>query len=132
MRYVVMGARIIEGLIFLVFGLNALLHFINLPPPTGDAYTWYRIMAQYHWINFVAVVQVIGGLLLVVNRFVPLGLTILAPVIVNILLFHALLSPHGIATAIVVLVLELFLIAVYWRSFVPLLHPNPEMKTPKI
>jgi hypothetical protein len=127
-----MGARIIEGLIFLVFGLNGLLHFYNPPPPTGDALTWFGIMAAHHWINFIAVVQLVGGLLLLVNRFVPLGLTILAPVIVNILLFHALLWPHGIGLAIVVLALELFLLAVYWRSFVPLLHPNPELKTPKL
>ena len=132
MRYVVMGARIIEGLIFLVFGLNGLLHFFNPPPPAGDAGTWYRIMAQYHWINFIAVVQLVGGLLLLVNRFVPLALTILAPVIVNIILFHALLWPHGFALAVVVLAMELFLLTVYWRSFVPLLHPNPELKTPKL
>lgn len=132
MRYVVMGARIVEGLIFLIFGLNGLLHFFNPPPPAGDALTWSVIMAAHHWFNFVAVVQLVGGLLLVVNRFVPLALTILAPVIVNILLFHALLWPHGMAVAILVLVLELFLIAVYWRSFAPLLHPNPEAKTPKL
>ena len=132
MRYIVMGARIIEGLIFVIFGLNALLHFYNPPPPSGDALTLMSIMAQYHWINFVAVVELVGGLLLLVNRFVPLALTILAPVIVNILLFHALLWPHGFGAAVVVLAMELFLLSVYWRSFVPLLHPNPELKTPKI
>ena len=132
MRYVILGARVIEGLIFLVFGLNGLLHFYNPPPPTGDALAWFGIMAAHHWINFIAVVQLVGGLLLVVNRFVPLALAILAPVIVNILLFHALLWPHGIALAIVVLVMEVFLMAVYWRSFVPLFHPNPELKTPKL
>jgi hypothetical protein len=132
MRYVIMGARIIEGLIFLLFGLNALLHFFNPPPPTGDALTWFIIMGGHHWINFIAVVQLVGGLLLLVNRFVPLALTILAPVIVNILLFHALLWPHGIWLAILVLAMEVFLMAVYWRSFVPLLQPNPEVRTPKL
>ena len=132
MRYVIMGARIIEGLIFLVFGLNGLLHFYNPPPPTGDALAWFVIMGGHHWINFIAVVQLVGGLLLLVNRFVPLALTILAPVIVNILLFHALLWPHGFGFAIVVLAMELFLLTVYWRSFVPLFHPNPELKAPKL
>ena len=132
MRYVIMGARIIEGLIFLVFGLNGLLHFYNPPPPTGDALAWFVIMGGHHWINFIAVVQLVGGLLLLVNRFVPLALTILAPVIVNILLFHALLWPQGAWLALVVLVMEVFLMAVYWRSFTPLLQMNPEAKAPKL
>lgn len=132
MRYVILGSRILLGVIFLFFGLNGLLHFFNPGLPTGDALTWYGIMAGHHWMNFVAVVQLVGGLLLAVGRFVPLGLTLLAPVIVNILLYHALLWPHGYALALVALVLELFLLGVYWRSFAPLLHPNPEAKTPKL
>ena len=132
MRYVIMGARIIEGLIFLVFGLNGLLHFYNPPPPTGDALAWFVIMGGHHWINFIAVVQLVGGLLLLVNRFVPLALTILAPVIVNILLFHALLWPQGAWLALVVLVMEVFLMVVHWRSFAPLLQMNPEAKAPKL
>lgn len=132
MRYVILGARILEGLIFLIFGLNGLLHFFNMPLPTGDALTWFGIMATHHWMNFVAVVQLVGALLLLVGRFVPLGLTLLAPVIVNILLYHALLWPHGYALAILALILELFLLAVYWRSFAPVLHPNPEAKTPQL
>ena len=132
MRYAVLGARVLLGLIFVVFGLNGLLHFYNPPLPTGDALTWFGIMAAHHWLNFIAVVQLIGGLLLLVGRFVPLGLTLLAPVIVNILLYHALLWPHGYEAAVLVAVLELFLLAVYWRSFAPLLHPNPEAKTAKL
>ena len=132
MKYVILGARILEGLIFLIFGLNGLLHFYNPPPPTGDALTWFGIMTTHHWMNFVAVVQLVGAILLLVGRFVPLGLTLLAPVIVNILLYHALLWSHGYALAILVLILELFLLAVYWRSFAPVLHPNPEAKTPQL
>ena len=132
MRYVILGARIFEGLIFLIFGLNGLLHFFSMPLPTGDALIWFGIMATHHWMNFVAVVQLVGALLLLVGRFVPLGLTLLAPVIVNILLYHALLWPDGYALAILVLILELFLLAVYWRSFAPVLHPNPEAKTPQL
>lgn len=132
MRYVVLGARLLLGLIFLIFGLNGLLHFFKMPLPTGDALTWFGIMAAHHWINFVSVVQLVAGLLLLVGRFVPLALTLLAPVIVNILLYHALLWPHGYALAILALLLELFLLGVYWRSFAPLLAPNPEARTPKL
>lgn len=132
MRTVIFGARLIEGLIFLVFGLNGILHFLKMPPPTGDALTWFGIMAAHHWMNFVAVVQLVGGLLLLVGRFVPLALTILGPVIVNILLYHSLLWPHGAGFAIVVLIMELFLLGVYWRSFAPLFQPNPEAKPPQV
>lgn len=132
MRYVVLGARIVEGVVFLFFGVNGLLHFFHPALPTGDAATWYGIMVGHHWMNFVAVVQLVGAILLLVGRFVPLGLTLLAPVIVNILVYHAVLWPHGYAFAIVVLVMELILLGAYWRSFAPLLHPNPEAKTPKL
>lgn len=132
MRYAILGARIVLGLIFLIFGLNAILHLIRMPTPTGDAVAWYSIMAMHHWMNFVGVVELICGVLLLVNRFVPLALVLLAPVVVNILLYHALLWPHGAGFAIVAVILEVFLIAVYWRSFLPLLEPNPEAKTPKL
>jgi uncharacterized membrane protein YphA (DoxX/SURF4 family) len=134
MKYVVLGARILLGLIFLVIGLNGLLHFFSMPLPSGDALTWYGIMAGHHWMNFVSVVQLVAGLLLLVGRFVPLALALLAPVLVNILLYHALLWPHGFACvlAIVAMVLELILLGVYWRSFAPLFAPNPEAQTPKL
>lgn len=132
MRYVVLVARVVEGLIFTFFGLNTLLHFFNGPLPSGDALTWFGIMLSHHWMNFVGVVELVGGLLLLVGRFVPLGITLLAPVLVNILLYHALLWPHGYGFAIVVLVTELVLLGAYWRSFAPLFHPNPEARTPKL
>ena len=132
MRYAVLGSRLLLGLIFFVFGLNGLLHFFSMPLPTGDALTWFGIMAGHHWMDFVAVEQLIAGLLLLVGRFAPLALALLAPVIVNILLYHALLWPHGYVPAVLVLLLELFLLAVYWRSFASLFVPNPEPQTPKL
>ena len=126
MRIVILVCRILLGLIFFVFGLNVILHFLPQPLPTGDALTWFGIMAAHHWMNFVGAVMTIAGLLLLVNRFVPLALTLLAPVIVNILLYHALLWPHGVGPAIATLVLELILVAAYFSSFTPLLAMNPE------
>ena len=126
MKIVVLVCRILLGLMFFIFGLNNLLHFLKMPPPSGDALTWIGIMASHHWMNFVGVLMVVAGLLLLVNRFVPLALTLLAPIILNILLYHALLWPHGAAPAIAALVLELVLIAFYFRSFLPILAMNPE------
>lgn len=130
MRNLVLVLRLVLGGFFLVFGLNALLHFFHTAPPTGDALTWFGIMVGHHWMNFVGVLQLVAGLLLVVGRFVPLALALLAPIIVNILLYHALLWPHGYIPAFIVTALELVLLAFYWRSFAPLFVPNPEPKRP--
>ena len=132
MKVVILVCRILLGVMFFVFGLNDVLDFLHMPLPTGDALTWMGIMADHHWMNFIGIIMVVAGLLLLVNRFVPLALTLLAPIIVNILLYHALLWPHGAAAAILALVLELVLIAVYFRSFSPLLAMNPEASTSRL
>jgi len=98
-------ARYLLGLIFLVFGLNGFLHFIPMPPPKGLAAQFGgAIFASHYWVVIFAL-QVIGGVLLLVNRFVPLALVLLGPVIVNIFFFHALMAPEGLPLAIVVVVL---------------------------
>ncbi len=127
MRSVVLVCRILLGLMFFVFGLNNILGFLKMPPPAApDAGTFLTILHVSHWMSFVGAIMTVAGLLLLVNRFVPLALTLLAPIIVNILLYHALLWPHGAIPAIVALALELALIAAYFRSFTPLLAMNPE------
>jgi uncharacterized membrane protein YphA (DoxX/SURF4 family) len=98
-------ARYLLGLIFLVFGLNGFLHFIPMPPPKGLAAQFGgAIFASHYWV-VVFGLQVIGGVLLLVNRFVPLALVLLGPVIVNIFFFHALMAPEGLPMAIVVVLL---------------------------
>src|ERR1700751_140115 len=98
-------ARYLAGLIFLVFGLNGFLRVIPLPPPTGIAAQFMGALYVSHYLTLIFGLQVIGGGLLLVNRFVPLALTILAPVIVNILSFHALMAPSGLPLAVFVTVL---------------------------
>jgi hypothetical protein len=132
MKYVIPTCRILLGLIFFVFGLNNILHFMPVPLPTGDALTWFGIMAGHGWMTFVGVIMTIGGLLLLVGRFVPLALTLIAPIVVNILLYHALLWPHGLVPAAIVSVLEVILLIAYWRSFAPLLVPDPKPDTAKL
>ena len=129
MKYVLLVSRLLQGLIFFVLGLNTILHFLHMPYPTGDALTWFGIMAAHGWMTFVGVLMVIAGLLLLVGRFVPLALAILAPIIVNILLYHALLWPHGYVPAIVVTVLEIILLIAYHRSFAPLFVPDAAVDT---
>src|ERR1700704_1211144 len=98
-------ARLLLGLIFLIFGLNGFLNFIHMPPPTGVAAQFFGAIFASHYYIVIFAVQVLGGLLLLVNRFVPLALVILGPVIVNIFFFHTLMAPAGIPLAILVVIL---------------------------
>lgn len=127
MKYAVLVSRILLGAVFLFFGANLILQFYKQPPMPGDAGELSRILAVTGWMKVVGLLQVIGGLLLLVGRFVPLGLTILAPIVVNIFLFHALLVPQGIPVAIVVALLEIFLIFAYRLSFRGIFSAGPEV-----
>jgi putative oxidoreductase len=117
-------ARILLGLIFVVFGSNAFLHFLPMPPlPKNIAGEYLHAFFASGYVYVIGGLQVIGGLLLLIGRFVPLGLTILGPIIVNIWLFHLLMAPEGFQPAIVVTVLELFLLWRYRDAFAGLLRP---------
>ena len=110
-------ARYLLGLIFLVFGLNGFLHFIPMPPPKGLTAQQFggAIFMSHFWVVIFSV-QVLGGVLLLVNRFVVLAVVLLGPVIVNILCFHALMAPEGLPLAIVVAVLWVIL-AVRYKQY---------------
>jgi putative oxidoreductase len=109
-------ARYLLGLIFLVFGLNGFLRFIPMPPPKGLAAQFGdAIFASHYWV-VVFGLQVLGGLLLLLNRFVVLALVLLGPIIVNIFFFHVLMAPEGIPLAAVVVVLWLIL-AVRYKQY---------------
>ena len=106
MKIVILIARLLLGLIFVVLGLNGFLNFLSMGPmPTGLAGQFIGALFQSHYFWVVAGLQIVGGLLLLVNRFVPLALVLLGPVIVNILLYHLFLNPAGIALAILVTIL---------------------------
>jgi hypothetical protein len=98
-------ARILLGLMFTVFGLNGFLHFIPMQPPPGLAGQYMGALFVSHYLVVVFLVQLAGGLLLLANRYVPLALILLGPVIVNIICFHAFLAPEGLPTALVATVL---------------------------
>jgi hypothetical protein len=126
MKIAVIIARVLLGLVFLVFGLNNLFHFLPATMPPGDAATLAGLMLRYGWVTFHGVLYVIAGVLLLAGRYVPVALTILGPIIVNILLFHITLMPQGIGPGLVVAALELFLIWVYWPAFRGIFTPGME------
>jgi len=121
MKVAILIARSLLGLAFVVFGLNAFLHFMNQPPPQGEAGAFVGAMFLSGYFYVVAVLQIVGGLILLSGRFVALGLTLLGPVIVNILLFHIFLEHTGLPIAVVVSCIALFLVWGYRDRFAPIL-----------
>jgi hypothetical protein len=106
MKIAALIARILLGLLFAVFGLNGFLHFIPQQPlPTGLAGQYVGALFVSHYLVVVFLLELIGGLLLLANRFVPLALVLLGPVVVNILLFHVCLAPEGLPMALFATVL---------------------------
>ncbi len=127
MKVAIIVARVLLGLVFTVFGANGLHTFLQQPPMSGDSGTYFMILFTHHFLPFIFTIQLISGILLLIGRYVPLALTLLGPVIVNIILFHALLAPVGYAPAVLVTVLELFLIWAYRLSFRGLFDAAPEV-----
>lgn len=106
MKIVTVIARILLGLTFLVFGLDKFYPFIPQGPmPAGAAGQFMGALFTTHYIMAVGVFETVGGLLLLINRYVPLGLCLLAPVIVNILLTGTLLTHTALGSGIVVAIL---------------------------
>ena len=117
MKILVLISRILLGLVFVVFGSNAFLNFIPAAMPPGLAGQFAGALLASHYVLVVGAIQLIGGLLLLVNRYVPLALTLLGPVIVNILLFHLLLFRQGLIIAVVVAIFWFILFFRYRQQF---------------
>jgi putative oxidoreductase len=124
MRIVSATARYLAGVIFLVFGLNGFVHFIPLPPPEGIAGQFMGALFVSHYLTVIFAVQVIAAVLLLVNRYVPLAVAALAPVIVNILCFHALMAPSGLPLALFVAVLWAVIFIGVRPAFAGLFQPR--------
>ena len=100
--------RYLLGVLSLVFVLNGFLHFIPQPPPLpGLALDYFMVLLKSHYLVLPFVLQIVGGVLLLADRYVPLALVLLGPVIVNILMFHALRAPAGLPAGVVADVLWL-------------------------
>jgi putative oxidoreductase len=95
-------ARYLAGALFLVVGLNGFLNFIPIPPFPGTAGQFMGVLYVSHFLRVISAFQLIAAVLLLTNRYVPLAVALLAPVIVNILAFHLLLAPSGLPVALVV------------------------------
>ena len=125
MKIVTLIARNLLGLMFLVFGLNGFLHFIpQPPPPAGLAGQYLGALSGSHLMVPVFLLQLVGGVLLLANRFVPIALVLLGPVIVNILLYHVLMDPKGIPPGLVALALWLVVFYAVRSAFAGVFAPR--------
>lgn len=124
MKIATIIVRVLLGLAFAFFGSNFFFHFIPTPPPPpGLVGDYIKVFVESGIANVIGGLQLLCGLLLVIGRFVPLALTILAGIIFNILVFHILLDPAGIGPGIVVALLWLFLVWQYRDRFAGILSP---------
>lgn len=123
-RFIPHVARILLGLPLLVFGANAFLNFIPQPqtplPPAAVAFATALVNTGY-MMKLIGLTHLIVGLFLVLNRFVPLALVLLAPFLVNSLAFHIFLEHSGLPMAAVFVAFELYLAWVYRAAYRPLL-----------
>lgn len=127
MKIVATIARYLMGLVFVVFGLDKFFHFFPQQPlPPGVAGQFMSAFVATKYAMLVGSFEVVGGLFLLANRFVPLALAFLAPVIVNILFVNATMAPQAIPVSLVV---TLCWILVYFRlrsEFAPLFKPTKQ------
>ena len=124
MKYLVIIVRILLGLAFVVFGSNILHPFIPMPPPPpGDAGVFAGVLMHSGYMNVVGVLQLLGGICLLTGRLAPLGLTLLGPVIFNIVLFHIFFDRSGLPMAAVFAILSLFLLWAYRDKFPAIFRP---------
>jgi hypothetical protein len=120
-------ARYLMGAIFLLFGLNLLHPFLPMgPAPTGTLGQFFGALFVSHYILLVGIFQVVPAVLLLVNRYVPLALALLAPVIVNIDATHALMAPSGLPLAALVTVLWILVFVRVIEHFAPLFQPHKQ------
>jgi putative oxidoreductase len=113
--------RSLLGLIFLVFGLNFFLHFIPNPPEPAPAADFLgALFRSGYFLPLIGATQVIAGALLLTGIMVPFALALIAPVVVNIFLFHVFLAPAGLPVALVVVVFEVILAWMHRAAFAPL------------
>jgi putative oxidoreductase len=123
MKIATIIARILLGLMFVVFGLNGFLHFIpgSTAQQPGPAGAFVGALFQSGYFYMIAGLQILGGAVLLSGRFVAIGLVLLGPVIVNILCYHIFLDRSGLPIAIAVSCLFLFVFWEYRARFAGLL-----------
>lgn len=120
-------ARLLLGLIFLVFGLNGFFNFLPMPPmPERAAAFGMALMQSGYFLPMLKSIEVLSGALLILGLYAPLGIVMLFPIVINIFLFHFFLAPEGLPMAIGILAVELYLIYAYREAFKGILEAKSD------
>jgi uncharacterized membrane protein YphA (DoxX/SURF4 family) len=118
--------RILLGLVFGVMPWMAVLHLAPNPPMPPAATAFVTALARSgYMLPLVWGTEIVGGLLVLSGIFVPFALVLLAPVVVNIFLYHVFLNRSGLGLAIVICALEMFVAWQHRRAFEPLFISPP-------
>ena len=113
--------RVFLGLFMILLGLNKFMGFIEIPAPSGDGGVLMGIYVTSGFLKIIGVLELVAGLSLVVNKYIPLSLTIITAIMFNATVFHALHDPAGIGAAAICLLICLILVYAYKDSFSSLL-----------
>jgi putative oxidoreductase len=124
MKIATLVARYLLGLILTVFGLNGFFNFLPQAPLPDQAVQFFTLLVTTHYMLIVFLLQLASGLLLLFNRYVPLALTLIAPVLVNILLFHITMNPSGIVPGAIATVCWLIVFASVRPAFDGIFRPR--------
>src|SRR5215471_9490367 len=128
MKFVVIIARILVGLMFVVFGLNPFLRFIPMPPLEGVWGQFLGALVISHYVWFVGAVQVVSGALILIGRYVPLAVALSGPVVANIIMYHLTMQRSGAQLAILATICWIILFWRYRASFAPLWVRKPSVQ----
>ncbi|MEL6255983.1 MAG: DoxX family membrane protein [Bacteroidota bacterium] len=105
-----MIVRILLGLFMAIIGLNKFLVYIEIPNPPGDGGQLMGIYISSGFLKLIGLLELLGGIALLANRFVPLALTFITAIMFNATLFHAFHDLPGIGPAAFCLLLSLALV----------------------
>ncbi len=118
MNKLIIVLRILLGAMLIVFGSNKFIGFLpDFEFANPEAGIFFGALASSYVLKTVGLIEVLVGLLLLVNKAVPFALVVLAPISVNIVLFHATLDPANIGPAAFVFLVNTFLIFKYWDKY---------------
>ena len=127
MRTLTLVVRSLLGLAFVFFGLNYFFGFLPAKPPEDPAAgVFLGALVSGKVLGLAKAIEVVAGLALLSNRFVPLALALLAPILVNINLFHIVFAPAGLPLTLGLVALELYLAWAYRGAFLPMLQARVE------
>lgn len=118
---VTLVARILLGLVLLIFGANKFFNFMPAPPLEGAAGDFMMaLIGSGYLFKFIALTEMISGFLLIINKWTGFALILASVIIVNILAFHIFLAPAGIGLGAIMAILAILLYYTNWKKFSPL------------